>query len=168
MTTTATRTTPLHLIDLFSSFMFFTAYRGRKQRTMVAEKKSRTPLSIMACVESGCKGSSFIERGILEAPGLDVQFDMLEHMTSPSSIEKANMGENSSRYGVKIQTSQSDRECGFLKEFSIFSMHKKKQKLVINEKFQFFFSRFVYFLLIEILQKNQIQKLYKNKNNFIA
>lgn len=63
---------PLHLIDPFSSFMFFTAYRGRKQRTMVAEKKSRTPLSIMACVESGHKGSSFIERGILEAPGLDV------------------------------------------------------------------------------------------------
>lgn len=39
---------------------------------MVAEKKSRTPLSIMACVESGRKGSSFIERGILKAPGLDV------------------------------------------------------------------------------------------------
>lgn len=62
----------VHLIDPFSSFTFFTAYRGREQRTMVAEKKLRTPLSIMACVESGRKGSSFIERGILEAPGLDV------------------------------------------------------------------------------------------------
>lgn len=52
--------------------VFYCISRKKAERTMVAEKKSRTPLSIMACVESGRKGSSFIERGILEAPGLDV------------------------------------------------------------------------------------------------